>query len=139
MSQRTENFMNQAILHRTLFTLNSEAESFHFFFLSPKTANNLICQPFVVHFVGIRTIHIPPGRKLQFIHTENTEFTTNIYTTFQWRPEWRCRSSSFLSTTATGKFSRGKLISDEFQRMNQVNPVANKYNPSDLGNVLNFI
>lgn len=68
-------------------------------------------QLFIVHFFGISTINIPPGRQFQFVYAEDTKFTANIHTAFQCRTSRRRRSSRFIpsgqcsciSTTTTGK------------------------------------
>lgn len=69
----------------------------YFFFFS-ETANNHICESFIMHFIGISATNISFGRQYQFVHIENTKFTTNIYTAFQWTTTWCCRSPRFIQS-----------------------------------------
>lgn len=80
-------------------------------FFSFGAAINHMGQLFALHFIGICTIDISPGRQFQLVYAEDTEFTANIHTAFQCRASRRRRSSRFIqsdqcsciSTTTTGK------------------------------------
>lgn len=76
------------------------------------TAITHIGRIFDVHFAGISTTNVPPGRQFEYVHTENTKFTANIHAAFQCRTS-RCRrcsprliQCSCISTTTTGKFNQ---------------------------------